>query len=42
MGWSRTKYDRIGRVVKVAAFAGDGKPAGYARAGRRARSPTTR
>ncbi len=27
MGWSRTKYDRNGRVVEVAAFAGDSRPA---------------
>ncbi len=27
MGWSRAKYDRNGRVVEAAAFAGDGRPA---------------
>ncbi len=27
MGWRRVKYDRNGRVVEVAAFAGDGRPA---------------
>ena len=26
MGWTRTKYDRNGRAVEVAAFAGGGKP----------------
>ncbi len=27
MGWRRAKYDRNGRVVEAAAFAGDGRPA---------------
>ena len=26
MGWTRTKYDRNGRVVETAAFAGGGRP----------------